>query len=278
MYTYENPEQVFGSFGAVGDWWETLPDETKVNIVYWISETANRQGLPVYLDRFLEAARVGGDVVPPAREVLSAFDRAPGAGGGFVVGDTCYCPPTSEGAASQQVTSSSKCPPGTGGRPLTQTINRKLFVSEQKVRVQPRPSGSDATKATIKGKVVGASGSGIAGAAVNVGPPGGGSVRVGMVASVVTGADGSFSVDVVPGSTGMVDVAVSAAGYVGATALGVVAIRGQTTTVLPISLTAVSPGAVPCDEGFIRDLVTAACVPVTGGDGGGGDGGGGDGI
>jgi hypothetical protein len=133
------------------------------------------------------------------------------------------------------------------------------------VQLQPKPRGSDATKATIKGKVTGASGVGIAGAAVNVGPPGGGSARVGMAASVVTGADGSFSVDVIPGSTGTVDVAVTAAGYVGATALGVVAIRGQTTSDVRIPLAAAGGAPPPtCDPGFVLDLVTAACVPVPG--------------
>jgi hypothetical protein len=141
-----------------------------------------------------------------------------------------------------------------------------LFVSEQKVRVQPRPSGSDATKATIKGKVVNAAGTGIAGAAIIVTPPGGAAgALLGQVVSVVTGSDGSFSADVKPVAASTVDIAVTAAGYVGATSSGVVAIKGRTTTAAPIQLAAVSPGVVPCDEGFIRDLVTAACVPVPGG-------------
>ncbi len=96
----------FGAGEAIGsEWWLALNADQRYAIAFWLLGSAERQGLPNLWDG-------SAATIDPA---LRAMDRAAADGGGFVVGSECLCPPTSPGAVTQTVSSSSSCPPGTGG-------------------------------------------------------------------------------------------------------------------------------------------------------------------
>lgn len=297
MYAYQDPDPVFGSFGAAGDWWESLSAEAKIGLVNWAADSARSQGLSADWDRLVaqanaDAARnvptYGGEVGGAERRrdalaryatnfVLSNIARSVADGGGVAFGLRCLCPMTSpEAGASAQRRVDERCPAGTGGVPATAPVVVGIKTKpEMNVFVNlPKPPGSDVRTATIKGRVVDAAGVGIPGASVVVSPEGGGPVGPGMSASVVAGADGAFSADVVPrGGSSTIAVSVEAAGYVGATASGVSAVKGQITEGVVIPLAAAvaggggggggdGGGGAYCPEGFVLASDGVSCVAL----------------
>lgn len=196
-------------------------------------------------DRHLVAEWARGrDSSLPANDedVLTAIARTPAQGGGFVAGGQRMCLSNRPGGPTEPLRAESQpCPAGSGGiageqvKEITAAELREMLTAQRK---------SGATRVT--GRVADYNGVAIAGARVSVGS-----------ASVVTGTDGSFSIDAAALAPGFYDLVVESAAYGLQTKPGVRVTTRVTTNVGTVVLTA----APLTDEAGDRDYKSGPQTP-----------------
>ena len=123
----QNFGYLHGAEPVGSEWWMGFPFDVKTSMSNWTQAEAARQGLPLFRST--------------VENTLRHYTRAAADGGGFVVGDSCYCPATMEGGVAIKVTYPASCPAGTGGvggTPVHEMTVEELRESEHRYESLPK--------------------------------------------------------------------------------------------------------------------------------------------